>query len=91
MKKDAKKESLRRLKIISGHLKKVIEMVEKDKYCIDILQQSLAVQNALKKADSIILSQHLEKCVSAAMKKGNTKKEKTIEELLKIYELFKKV
>lgn len=90
MRKNTKKETLRRLKIIEGHLKKVIQMIEEDKYCIDVLQQSLAVQNALKKADSLILDQHLHQCVSKAFKKGKGKKEKSIKELLKVYELHNK-
>ncbi len=90
MKKNTKKETSRRLKIIEGHLKKVIKMVEEDKYCIDVLQQSLAIQNALKKVDGLILNQHLHKCVAGAMKKGNSKKEKSIKELLKIYQLSNK-
>lgn len=90
MKNKIQEESLKRLKIIKGHLKKVIKMVEEDKYCIDILHQSLAVQSALKKVDSLILSQHLRKCVSRAMKKENGKKEKTIEELLEIYKFSNK-
>ena len=90
MKKNAKKETLRRLKIINGHLKKVIKMVEEDKYCVDVLQQSLAVQNALKKVDSLILDQHLHKCVAEAMENGNSKKEKSIKELLKVYQLSNK-
>ncbi len=90
MKKSTKKETLRRLKIIEGHLKKVIKMVEEDKYCIDILQQSSAVQNALKKADGLILDQHLRRCVTEAMKKESSKKEKSIKELLKVYNLSNK-
>ena len=90
MKNKEKKEALRRLKIIEGHLKKVINMVQEDKYCIDVLQQSLAVQNALKKVDSLILNQHLRKCVAGAMRKGKAKKEKSIQELLKVYELHNK-
>ncbi len=90
MKKNTKKEIVKRLKIIEGHLKKVTKMVEEDKYCIDILQQSLAVQNALKKVDNLILDQHLRKCVTEAMKKGNGKKEKSIKELLKVYKLSNK-
>lgn len=89
MKKSNKKETLRRLKIIEGHLKKVIKMVEEDKYCIDVLQQSLAVQNALKKVDGLVLNQHLRRCVAEAMKKGSSRKEKSIKELLKIYRLSK--
>ena len=90
MKNNTKKETLRRLKIIEGHLKKVIKMVEEDKYCIDVLQQSLAVQNALKKVDGLILDQHLRKCVTEAMKKGNSRKEKSIKQLLIVYNLSNK-
>ena len=83
MKKDSKKENLRRLKIIEGHLKKVILMMEEDKYCIDILQQSLAVQNALREVDGLILDNHLRDCVTRAFqKKGG--KEKVITELLDV-------
>ncbi len=90
MSKNSKKEILRRLKIIRGHLKKVIKMIEEDKYCIDVLHQSLACQNALKKVDGLILNQHLRKCVAEAMKNGRNKKEKSIKELLKIYQLSNK-
>lgn len=77
-------ETIRRLQIIEGHLKKVRKMVEEEAYCMDILQQSLAVQNALKKVDELILDKHLHTCMIEAM--GKKKKEK-IEEIL---ELFKK-
>lgn len=90
MENKIKKETLRRLKIIKGHLGKVIKMAEEDKYCIDILQQSLAVQNALKRVDGLILDQHLHRCVTDAMKKGNSKKEKSIKELLKVFQLSNK-
>lgn len=88
--KNIKKEVVRRLKIINGHTKRIIRMVEEDKYCIDILNQSLAVQNALKKVDGLILDQHLRKCVTEALKGKKTKQEKSIKELLKVYKLSKK-
>lgn len=90
MKKSIKKDILKRLKIIKGHLERVDKMVEEDKYCIDVLYQSLAVQNALKKVDSLILDQHLRTCVTRAMEKGKSKKEKSIKELLKVYKFFNK-
>ncbi len=90
MEKNTKKETLRRLKIIEGHLKKVIKMIEEDRYCVDVLQQSLAVQNALKKVDGVILEQHLRKCTAEAMMEGKDKKEKIIKELLKVYQLSNK-
>lgn len=88
MKGEVKSGILRRLMIIDGHLGKVIKMVEEDKYCIDVLQQSLAVESALKKVDALILDQHLRKCVTDAFKKGSGKREQSIKELLKIYQFI---
>lgn len=79
-----KKSVIHRLKIIYGHLGKVIKMVEEKKYCIDILNQSLAVQNALKKVDAIILDDHLNSCVVSAISK-NKKSKETINELLAVF------
>lgn len=77
-----KRQFLHRLKIARGHLDRVIEMVEKDEYCIDIIHQSLAVQSALKKTDQAILKNHLETCVADAIKKGN--QNEVIAEVMKI-------
>jgi CsoR family transcriptional regulator, copper-sensing transcriptional repressor len=78
-----KKNIIHRLKIIHGHLGKVVKMVEEEKYCIDILNQSLAVQNALKKVDALI-NDHLNSCVVNAITK-NKKSKETIGELLTIF------
>lgn len=83
--KNNKKNILHRLKIIYGHLAKVIKMVEEKKYCIDILNQSLAVQNALKKVDALILNNHLNSCVINAISKKGKKSKKAIAELLTVY------
>ena len=77
-----KRETIRRLKIIEGHLKKVRKMVEEDIYCMDILHQSLAVQSALKKVEEMVLDNHLHTCVVEAM--GGRKKKK-IEEILELF------
>jgi DNA-binding FrmR family transcriptional regulator len=65
-----KKSIVHRLQIAKGHLEKVISMVEKDAYCIDTVHQSLAVQAALKKADELILENHLNTCVADSIRKG---------------------
>ena len=75
---------IHRYKIASGHLKKVIKMVEGSDYCIDIVHQSLAVQAALKKADQLVLKNHLETCVSDSIKKGEGKK--AIGEIMEVIE-----
>ena len=54
---------LHRLKIAKGHLDKVIDMVSKDAYCIDVVHQSIAVQSALKKVDELELSVRSQNCL----------------------------
>jgi DNA-binding FrmR family transcriptional regulator len=70
----AKKKILHRLQIARGHLDKVISMVEKDAYCIDIVHQSIAVQAALKKANEVVLENHLKTCVADSIRRGETNK-----------------
>ena len=65
-----KKDVIKRLSYILGHLKGVQNMVEEDKYCIDIVKQIQAVQSALNKVTEIVLEDHLKTCVSHAIKKG---------------------
>lgn len=74
---------LHRLKIARGHLDKVINMVEKDEYCIDVLHQSSAVQSALKETDGVILENHLKTCVSDSIKSGN--QEEAIKEVMEVF------
>ncbi len=81
--KNVKERTLHRLKISQGHLKKVISMVEEDAYCIDVIHQSQAVQNALKGVDQVILENHLRTCVVDHIKRGETKK--TVDEIVKVF------
>ncbi len=79
-----KKTILHRLKIARGHLNRVISMVDKDEYCIDVINQSIAVQAALKSTDEVIMKNHLKTCVAEEIKKGNTSE--VIAEVMEIIE-----
>ena len=81
--KDIQERIVHRLKIAKGHLEKVISMVEKDEYCIDILNQSQAVQSAIKETDALILQNHLQGCVVDDIKNG--KIDETVEEIMKVF------
>jgi DNA-binding FrmR family transcriptional regulator len=88
MKED--KEILVALKKAQSHLGNVIKMVEEGHYCIDILQQNLAVMGLLKSANDKIFARHLNSCFITAMKGTNEKKKRQmIEEILKINKLSK--
>jgi DNA-binding FrmR family transcriptional regulator len=67
-----------------GTLNKVIEMMEADKYCPEIIQQVDSVLGLLKSAKRELLAGHLDTCVAHQM---NENKQKAINELLKIYNL----
>jgi len=78
-----KEDAIKRLKIIKGHLEKVTEMVDGEKYCPEILQQTAAVQSALKKVDEILLKGHLEACVKEAVKNGGGQKQ--LDEIIEVF------
>src|SRR5918995_6993307 len=63
---------LNRLKTARGHLDAVVRMVEADAYCPDVMKQLSAVQGSLERASRIVLRNHLETCVAAAMVAGRT-------------------
>ena len=81
--KDVKERILHRLKIVQGHLKKVLQMVEDDTYCIDVIHQSQAIQHALKEIDNLTLEHHLKSCVVDAMKKG--KQDEAVAEVMHVF------
>lgn len=80
---DHKKSVVRRLKIIEGHLKKIISMVEEDVYCVDVLHQSAAVRSAIKKSEDILLENHLNNCVVRAIKSNGERK--ALDELVEVF------
>lgn len=69
MKADYKKIR-RKLNIAIGQLNAVSNMVDNDKYCVDISMQLLAVISALKGINKDILNAHLKSCVVNAIKDG---------------------
>jgi len=71
-----------RLKTARGHLDAVIRMVEDDTYCPDLMKQLAAVQGSLERASRIVLRNHLETCVAAAMVAGRT--DEIVEELMEV-------
>lgn len=81
--KSSKERTIHRLKIAKGHLAKVLEMVETNQYCIDVIHQSQAVQRALQEVDFLVLENHLQGCVVEHIKKGEAKK--SIEEIMNVF------
>jgi DNA-binding FrmR family transcriptional regulator len=82
-----KQQLLNRLKTIEGHVRGVQRMVEDDAYCIDLIKQTRAIQRALERLNSIILAEHLNGCVTTAIRSEQTaERERVLKELLQLFE-----
>ena len=87
----SKNNSLINFKKSKGLLEKIIKMVEEKEYCIDIMQQNLAVIGMLKSAHQILMENHLHNCFTKAIQsKQDKRKLEMIEEILKVTKLANK-
>ncbi|GHO96107.1 hypothetical protein KSF_061550 [Reticulibacter mediterranei] len=85
MQEERRKEVLKRLSYIEGHVAGIRKMVEEDKYCVDILRQTYAVRKSLEKLEKIVLEGHLQTCVPEGIR-GN-REEAVIQELVQLYDI----
>jgi DNA-binding FrmR family transcriptional regulator len=76
MRKQAKTSCLRRLSRIEGQVRGVARMVERDRYCIDIVTQIAAVRAALRRVEEEILQDHVGHCVEHAIASGNRREQR---------------
>lgn len=83
---EERKKALQSLKTSKGQIEGIIKMIEEGRYCVDISNQIIAAQSLLKKANMLILKQHLNHCVRDAFMKdsGEEKVEEIIEMLAKL-------
>lgn len=85
MRRDIKQGAKRRLNIVAGQIRGIQDMIEKEKYCVDIITQIEAAREALSGIGNLVLKNHLETHIAHEMKHG--KEKKATEEILKIYRL----
>lgn len=80
------KNAVLALKTARGQIDATINMVEEGRYCMDISNQIIAAQGLLKKANLLILRQHINHCVKEAFEhdKGDEKIDEIIDILSKI-------
>ena len=83
------KTKVRRLNRIEGQVRGVAQMIEDDRYCIDILHQVQAVKSALAKVESQVLKNHAAHCVADAIRSGDAEDQKA--KFGELVELFEKV
>ena len=69
---DHKNAARNRLKTVRGHIDAVIDMVDDERYCPDIMKQVSALQGSLEGVNRVLLENHVETCVMHAVKEGRT-------------------
>lgn len=81
-----KNDLLTRLKTIEGHVRGVQRMVEDDAYCIDVIHQVKAIQQALERFNAALLAEHLNTCVATAIRGDDVReRERVVAELLQVF------
>lgn len=83
--------TLLNFKKAKSHIEKIIKMIENKEYCINIMQQNLAVIGLLKSAHQMLMEGHLNSCFKRAMATNNEKrKQEMIDEILRVTKLANK-
>lgn len=62
---------LLRLRRIEGQVRGLQQMIEDDRYCLDVVQQIDALTAAAREVALIVLEDHLRGCVVAAVKEND--------------------
>lgn len=70
-----------RMKKIQGQARGIEQMIENDRYCIDIVQQLTALSSAAEEVSMLMLENHIEGCVADAIREEHG--EAHIQELMK--------
>jgi DNA-binding FrmR family transcriptional regulator len=61
---------VRRLSRIEGQVRGIARMIEREEYCVDILQQTAALRAAVDAVALLVLEDHVQGCVRTAAERG---------------------
>ncbi len=87
-----RKSVTQRLASASGHIKGIERMVNEEAYCIDVIQQIQAVQAALSKVSTLVLDNHLNSCVIAAVQgEDPSDRARVLKEITSVFAMSNKV
>lgn len=85
---DIKRRALHRTKILQGQIKGIEKMIADEDYCMDIITQTLAVQNSLSSLNKLMVENHLRTHVSNKLSSSDEQLQtEAINELISLYEL----
>jgi DNA-binding FrmR family transcriptional regulator len=77
-----KAQLLRRLARIEGQVRGISRMIEREEYCVDILQQTSALRAAVDSLAVLVLEDHVQGCVRTAAELGDA--DRYVEEVVDV-------
>jgi DNA-binding FrmR family transcriptional regulator len=78
---------INRLNRISGQVRGVAQMIDDNRYCIDVLNQIQAIKSALAKVETQVLKDHAARCVEDAISSGDESEQREkFQELVNLLE-----
>lgn len=78
-----------RLKRIAGQVAGLQRMLSDDRYCVDVLLQVAAVRAALGEVGKVVLTHHVQTCLSDALKRGGSKDQRAkLDELMDVFSRY---
>jgi CsoR family transcriptional regulator, copper-sensing transcriptional repressor len=69
-----KAQLVRRLSRMEGQVRGIARMIEREEYCVDILQQTAALRAAVDALAVLVLEDHVQGCVRTAAEHGEADK-----------------
>ncbi len=85
---EGKKKAITKLKTARGQLDGIINMLEADRYCVDVSTQILSAIGLLKKSNIDVLNSHIRTCVAEAILESEDKGDEKIEEIIMIIDKY---
>jgi DNA-binding FrmR family transcriptional regulator len=73
---------VRRLSRIEGQVRGIARMIEREEYCVDILQQTAALRAAVDALSMLILEDHVQGCVRSAAERGEA--DRYVDEVMEV-------
>jgi DNA-binding FrmR family transcriptional regulator len=90
MEQETRVAAINRLKSAAGHLGGIVNMLEQDRYCIDVIKQIQATQAALAKVSQMILESHLHTCLTTAVRGDDAdERERVLKEISEVFASIK--
>jgi len=75
-----------RLARIEGQIRGVAQMVEQNRYCLDVVAQVRAARAGLAKVEQLVLADHLAHCVEEAIVSGDPEQQRQkVAELIEVF------